>query len=197
MTKVAYIDSFSGLAGDMLLAALIDAGAPLAEILGMLKTIEPIKGEWDIQSTKVLRSTGRIAANHIKVDSIFNHKPVEPPGTGSGDAITSFSGYKNEVVQSPEVSFAHSHDHSHGASHVHSHEHTHEHVHDTHVNEIQSHEHNHSHSHQNITMEEHHHRGLRDITSMIESSALPIEVKRQAIAAFTELAIAESKVTIY
>lgn len=43
---ILYIDTFSGVAGDMLLAALIDAGAKLDDIKEQLGSISEIAGEW-------------------------------------------------------------------------------------------------------------------------------------------------------
>ena len=44
--RVAYIDAFSGVAGDMLLAAVLDAGCPLEELERGLQSLEAIAGEW-------------------------------------------------------------------------------------------------------------------------------------------------------
>lgn len=40
MTRIAYFEPFSGASGDMTLGALIDAGAPLAEIVAMLGSLK-------------------------------------------------------------------------------------------------------------------------------------------------------------
>jgi len=52
--KIAYFDCFSGIAGDMTLAALLDAGAPLDELRAALSSL-PVEG-WAIESEAVLRS---------------------------------------------------------------------------------------------------------------------------------------------
>ena len=52
----AYIDTFSGAAGDMLLAALVDAAGErdlLAQVKASLDTIPDIRGEWDVVRSKV------------------------------------------------------------------------------------------------------------------------------------------------
>ncbi len=52
--KIAYFDCFSGIAGDMALAALLDAGAPLDELKAALSSLR-VEG-WNIESHNVLRS---------------------------------------------------------------------------------------------------------------------------------------------
>ena len=61
--KVAYFDCFSGIAGDMALAALLDCGVPLDELKKGLSSL-PVSG-WDIQAEDVLRSG--IHAKNVRV----------------------------------------------------------------------------------------------------------------------------------
>ena len=75
-TMHLHIDPFSGVAGDMLLAALIDAGASLEDIKNQLHTIKEIEGEWNITTETKLKSRGLIAANYVNVDSKFGNKPT-------------------------------------------------------------------------------------------------------------------------
>ena len=68
MARVIYLDCFSGAAGDMLLAALIDAGLPveaLRQALGSLGV------DHDIEVTRVVRSG--IGATHFKVRDKHHH----------------------------------------------------------------------------------------------------------------------------
>lgn len=75
-------------------------------------------------------------------------------------------------------------DHVHG-DHDHEHHHDHEHDHD--------HEHEHEHDHDHGHTHEHVHRGLSDVTAVIEQSDLEPEVKETAKKIFRTLAEAEAK----
>ena len=67
--KIAYFDCFSGISGDMVLGALVDAGADLAQIEAELRRL-PVSG-WAISAEKVKR--GAIRATHVKVVSTEKH----------------------------------------------------------------------------------------------------------------------------
>lgn len=66
MTKIAYFDCFSGISGDMVLGALLDAGVPIEVLRKELRKI-PVAG-YSIRTEKELR--GAIAGTrvHIEVD---------------------------------------------------------------------------------------------------------------------------------
>jgi pyridinium-3,5-bisthiocarboxylic acid mononucleotide nickel chelatase len=63
-TTVAWFHCFSGIAGDMALGALLDAGADLDEVCAILESL-PVRG-WTIEAEPVLR--GGIAATRVHVD---------------------------------------------------------------------------------------------------------------------------------
>jgi uncharacterized protein (TIGR00299 family) protein len=69
MTKLAYFDCFSGVSGDMVLGALVDAGVPLAELEAQLRRLS-LSG-WKISAEKVRRMA--MAATHVKVESTESH----------------------------------------------------------------------------------------------------------------------------
>jgi uncharacterized protein (DUF111 family) len=176
MSVIAYIDAFSGVAGDMLLAALVDAGANKDELNKLLSAIDGIKDEWSVSFSRVLRSSGRIAANHVKVDSIYDHSPLPAPGLEGHEQFNRDHGH--------EHGHEYGHDHRHDHGHAHAHEHT-------GVNEHEYRgDHNHGHEHGHAK----HHRNLKDISAIIKESSLPETVKDTALQAFKELAAAESKV---
>jgi uncharacterized protein (TIGR00299 family) protein len=62
--KIAYFDCFSGISGDMVLGALVDAGCDLARLESDLARL-PVPG-WAISAEKVRR--GALAATRVKVE---------------------------------------------------------------------------------------------------------------------------------
>src|ERR1700733_910794 len=67
--RIAYFDGFSGISGDMVLGALVDAGCPLAQIESELRKI--VLPGWEISSEKVKR--GALVATHVKVSAAETH----------------------------------------------------------------------------------------------------------------------------
>lgn len=63
MSSLAWFHCFSGIAGDMALGALLDAGADLDEVRSLLTRL-PVSG-WDLETEPVLR--GGIAATRVHV----------------------------------------------------------------------------------------------------------------------------------
>jgi uncharacterized protein (TIGR00299 family) protein len=68
-SRIAYFDCFSGISGDMVLGALVDAGADLREIEAGLRGLG--LENWSISAEKVQR--GAIFATHVKVKSGEEH----------------------------------------------------------------------------------------------------------------------------
>ena len=68
-SRIAYFDCFSGISGDMVLGALVDAGADLRAIEAELRKLG-LEG-WTISAEKVKR--GGIFATHVKVETSEEH----------------------------------------------------------------------------------------------------------------------------
>ena len=66
---IAYFDCFSGISGDMVLGALVDAGADLRKIESELRKLG--LENWSISAEKVKR--GAIFATHVKVATKEDH----------------------------------------------------------------------------------------------------------------------------
>ena len=67
--KVCYFDCFSGISGDMVLGALVDAGADLGRIEAALRKL-PVSG-WTMAAEKVKR--GPLQATHVRVKRSESH----------------------------------------------------------------------------------------------------------------------------
>ncbi len=67
--KIAYFDCFSGISGDMVLGALVDAGCELARLEADVRRL-PVTG-WKIHAEKVAR--GGLTATQVKVETNEQH----------------------------------------------------------------------------------------------------------------------------
>jgi len=91
----AHFDCFSGAAGDMLLAACIDAATPnsmalLEQVKRGLSTIPEICEEFDCTMERVIRGNGCIAANKIHVSSQYKHRPAPLTTTNASQGPSLF-----------------------------------------------------------------------------------------------------------
>ena len=130
MAKILYLDCFSGISGDMLLGALLDAGAPFDEL------------------ERVVASLG--------LDGVsIAHERVDRAGVGAT---------KFRVADG-------SHDHQ---------------------RDHEGHGHHHHHHHDAGGGRAHHHRGLSEITAIVDRAALPAAARTRAAGLFRRLAEVEA-----
>src|SRR5262249_19316621 len=141
--RIAYIECFSGISGDMFLGALVDAGVP----------------------PELLRRT--VAA--LGVDARLEISPVDRTGTSATKVDVIAAGekelpreefWKKQGGHEHEHSHEHHHDHEHSHTHSHDHQAGHGHQHD------QEHKHAHSHDHAHRGLKE-----IREIINGAEISA--------------------------
>ena len=108
--RMIYLDCSAGIAGDMLLAALIDVGASLDYVRAGLGQL-PLTESWELRVERTMRRG--ISAQRAIV-------------TINGElADTSFQEEEGEVHR--HHSHGHNHEHSHETPHHHAHEHAHTH----------------------------------------------------------------------
>jgi pyridinium-3,5-bisthiocarboxylic acid mononucleotide nickel chelatase len=109
MSKIAYFECPTGIAGDMCLAALIDAGLPIAYLLDQLAKLG-IAAEYRLTTSRV-EHHGQ-TANHVEVELLDSH---EHPHVHEHH-------HHSHSHQHNHDSTGQSHDHEHH-NHPHSHEH--------------------------------------------------------------------------
>jgi uncharacterized protein (TIGR00299 family) protein len=115
VSKIAYIDCFSGASGDMFLGALLDLGLPLDGLRAALGSLAIEYGS--VSADRVLRAG--VSATKFRL----HEAPLTAVAPG-GDRV---AGHSNERGGGRP----HHHDgHQHGHSHVHDHGNTHDHDHD-------------------------------------------------------------------
>lgn len=69
---VAWFHCFSGIAGDMALGALVDAGADLAEVEALVRAVRP--DGWKLEAEPVLRSGVAATKVHVHTDEDHRHR---------------------------------------------------------------------------------------------------------------------------
>ncbi len=115
MSKVAYFECPTGIAGDMCLAALIDAGVPVDYLLDKLQLLG-ISGEYRF-TTSTVKHHGQ-AAIHVEVE-LLAEQHDHPHEHGHHDH---------------QHDHGHQHEHSGHGNHDHQHNHEHQHEHSGHGN---------------------------------------------------------------
>lgn len=178
--KTLYFDCFSGVSGDMVIGALIDAGANPDKLVAELKKLN-IEDEYELTWKKVIKN----GITSTKFDVILvNHK----------------HGHTHSHNHEHEHGHTHSHDHDHEHSHMHSHDHDHEHVH-THSHDhghehghTHSHDHDHEHEHTHTHDHHHDHRSYKDIVRLIEEAGFSQQVKDSALKIFKKIGEAEGHI---
>ncbi|MFJ7727942.1 LarC family nickel insertion protein [Neobacillus sp. NPDC097160] len=162
--KTLYFDCFSGISGDMVIGALIDAGADPNRLIEELKKLQ-IEDEYELNWKKIVKN----GITSTKFDVVLLNNPIH--------------------VHSHSDQDDHSHDHVHGHDHHHEHSHDHEHSH-SHDHE-HSHGHENSHSHDHEHHHHHDHRAYKDIVKLIEGAGLDDSVKETALKIFKRIGEAE------
>jgi len=179
MTKLAYLECPTGLAGDMCLGALIHAGVPLDYLIEKLSLLK-IADEYQLRAELVHRNGQQSTKVHVELAT--THSQSDRSQLDRSD----HSGHSEAEPQSEHESltFADRHsdpsklrstysqsDHSAPGGHADPHSHA-------------GHEHEHQHSN----------RHLPEITTLIAAAGLPARVEAWSLAIFRQLAEAEGAV---
>ncbi|MBS4202259.1 nickel pincer cofactor biosynthesis protein LarC [Bacillus sp. FJAT-49732] len=169
--KALYIDCFSGISGDMMVGALIDAGASPEKIESELKKLN-VSG-YEIKCSRVIKEGISSIKFDVIVDEEHSHEHDHHHGHHHHD----------------QNHHEHSHDHGH---HHHNHDHSHHENNHAHSHNHDGHHHGHDHSHDGH--HHHHHSRYADIVKLIDESELSPKVKERSKQIFAPIAKSESKI---
>ena len=165
--RIAYLDCFSGMSGDMFLGALIDAGVPA-------KLLEDTVAALNIGARLEVSRVNRSGITATKVD-VFVHGEKELPREVFAE--------QQSRAKKHEHDHAHEHSHKHGPEHVELREH----------NYLQS-GHEGTRAAAPAPHEHEHGRGLKEILEIIRNAGIGDGAKATAIAMFEALGAAEAKI---
>ena len=190
MDRKLYLECYSGISGDMTVAALLDLGADeqvLRDVLGSL----PLSG-YHVNISRVLKSGIDACDFDVVLENQDNH---------DHDMEYLYGHLHGERVEEEHHYHHEHHDHEHEHHHDHDeHEHDHHHDHDEHrhdhdhEHEHDGHDHEHYHDHDHEHHHHHHeHRGMREITDIINQGTMTDGARALALKIFDILAHAESK----
>ncbi len=195
MPNKLYLECYSGISGDMTVAALLDLGADQQVLLDGLASM-------NLPGYQL--SIGRVKKNGIDAcdfDVILDEPPHDHHHEHchehehehtheAAEAVAPAPSLEIPVEESHEHHHEHEHECCHGHDHKHKkhkHEHCHEHEHH-HV-----HEHHHEHSHDHAHGHSHVHRNIGDIFAIIDRAEITDRAKQIAKDIFRIIAAAESK----
>ncbi len=151
--RIGYLECFSGISGDMLLGALVDAGVPFA-------LLEETTAALNIGARLEMRKASRGGLAGTKIDVVIENDDAAVDHA-HGETEHAHSHSHHETAHAHEHGSTHSHEHRHADGTVHAHDH--------------QHEHGHEHTHQP-------HRSLSTILEIIDHAPIADSVKAQASA---------------
>lgn len=164
MGKTLYLECYSGISGDMTVAALLDLGADRSVLDRVLKSLK-VSG-FETKISRVVKS----GIDACDFDVVLD---------------------KEHENHDHDMEYLHGHHHK---GHENNHFYDHNHAHEDEAEHFHSHEHNHAHGAGSAQDRHHHeHCGIKEITYIIEHSAMTENAKKIALRIFEILAEAESK----
>lgn len=220
--RIGYLECFSGISGDMLLGALVDAGVPLSHL-------DEVTAALGVGARLEARKVSRGGVAGTKVDVITPDSQHGADGHSHLHEHTHSHTHEHTHVDAAGHTYTHSHTHEHVHAHEHSHESQHGHDGDSHAHmdapnsdaphdghdpaHAPTHSHTHTHSHEDghgpahvqvaPQEQEHthshshtheHHRSLSTIVKIIDAAALEDDIKARAKRGFQMLGEAEAAI---
>ena len=191
MSNKLYLECYSGISGDMLVASLLDLGADEKVLMDVLNSL-PLGG-FHVNISRVLKSGIDACDFDVVLENQDNHDHDMEYLYGH---LHGEHASVHEHIHDHEHTHGHGHgedhEHTHGHGHGEDHEHTHGHGHDEEHQHSHDHEHGEEH-HDNHTNHHHEHRGMREITEIINKGTMTDGARKLALRIFDILAHAESK----
>jgi pyridinium-3,5-bisthiocarboxylic acid mononucleotide nickel chelatase len=195
MIKIAYLECQTGIAGDMCLGALVDAGVPLDYLTTQLDRLG-IESEYQLRAEQV-HHNGQVATK-VHVDLTVIPSPSVRAASHPHSHSHHHHSTPDRVHHHEHPRHPHEHPHPHAPS-GHRHDHPHPHPHPAPVSsgvaDLDRQHHHHSHD-----LDDHHHdrdthqRNLPQIEQLIERANLPSRAAQWSLDIFRQLAIAEGAV---
>lgn len=203
MSNKLYLECYSGISGDMLVASLLDLGADEKVLMDVLNSL-PLGG-FHVNISRVLKSGIDACDFDVVLENQDNHDHDMEYLYGHlhGEHVSVHEhthDHKHMHDHGHEKDHQHTHDHEH--NHDEDHQHTHGHIYDDDHQHTHGHDEEHQHSHDHEHGEEHHdnhtnhhheHRGMREITEIINKGTMTDGARKLALRIFDILAHAESK----
>jgi pyridinium-3,5-bisthiocarboxylic acid mononucleotide nickel chelatase len=193
MIKIAYLECQTGIAGDMCLGALVDAGVPIAYLQTQLARLG-IETEYHLWADKI-HHNGQIATKvHVDLTAVSSTAPATAEHRGHAHSHSHSHSAPSNLAAATSASH-HSHSHEHSAHSKH-----HSHSHPSPASGTKKEPQHRTHIVSAAPTEHHHHhydtpqRNLPQIEQLIEAANLPIRATQWSLDIFRKLAIAEGAV---
>ena len=178
-----YLECNAGISGDMTVAALLDLGADENLLRNVLNSI-PAEGFF-VEISRVKKGGIDCCDFCVVLDSAHenhDHDMEYLHGHEYGHTCSAYMEHGHTLSYSENAEHGHTHSHSENAEHGHTHSHS------------ENDEHNHTHLHEEEIEHHHHeHRGMAEITKIIEQTQMTENARSLALKIFQILAKAEAK----